>query len=318
MRILMISTNDPAGMGIAFTKAINRYTEHQCRLVTTAERYGFAYETDLHVPDLGPEGFEIIDHLLREADLIHFHILADEHIELGPIRVRDYIQGKRIVHHHHGHPHFRANPGLYRDKYKKLGRRVLVSTPDLLQLLPEAAWMPNLVELDDPLLLPRPEPLSPPVVVGHSPTRKELKNTEELKEAVASLHSRRDLPELRLMVIENTPHRACLEQKRASHIVFDHMQGYYGVSSLESLAQGRPVIAGLDDWNIGHIKEFTGTDFLPWTIARDTDSLTRAIAQLAKDSGLRQEQGKRARAFMERYWHPRRVVQRLTAWYGEV
>lgn len=48
----MITENDPAGMGIAFANAINRYTEHTCRLITTAEKYGFAYEMDIHLPDI--------------------------------------------------------------------------------------------------------------------------------------------------------------------------------------------------------------------------------------------------------------------------
>jgi len=318
MRIVMLTTNDPAGMGIAFTKAINRYSSHRCRLITTAERYNFGYETDLHLPDLDPDGFDEVADELRNADLIHFHILADETMELGSIKVKDYVHGKRIIHHHHGHPHFRANPDHYREKYTKLGRKVLVSTPDLLRLVPEATWMPNLVELDEPLLTPEAEPPNPPVVVGHSPTRKELKNTGELKQAVSALESRQDLPPILLKVIENTPHRMCLKEKRSCHIIFDHMQGYYGMSSLESLAQGRPVIAGLDDWNIGHIKEFTGSHTLPWVIARDRDSLSRSIVRLAKDSGLRQDLGKKARAFMERCWNPQRIVQRLITFYEGV
>ena len=44
MNILMITANDPAGMGIAFTNAVNRYTEHTCRLITTTEMYGLDFE----------------------------------------------------------------------------------------------------------------------------------------------------------------------------------------------------------------------------------------------------------------------------------
>ena len=51
----MIADNDPAGMGIAFTHAINRYTEHRCRLVTASEKYGHDYDTDIHLPDLNDD-----------------------------------------------------------------------------------------------------------------------------------------------------------------------------------------------------------------------------------------------------------------------
>lgn len=116
---------------------------------------------------------------------------ADEDIELGPFRPRDYMQGKTIVHHHHGHPDFRGN--------------------------------------------------------------KDLKNTTEFIHAVDKLkRESKTLIELRL--IENTSHKECLRLKRESHILFDHLQGYYGVSSLEGLSQGLCVVAGLDEWNKKHIK----------------------------------------------------------------
>ena len=50
MNILMIAINDPAGAAIAFTKAINCYTEHTCRLVTKEIRFNFMFEKDLHLP----------------------------------------------------------------------------------------------------------------------------------------------------------------------------------------------------------------------------------------------------------------------------
>ena len=39
MNIVMITDNDPAGMGIAFCNAINRYSNHTCRLITTQELF---------------------------------------------------------------------------------------------------------------------------------------------------------------------------------------------------------------------------------------------------------------------------------------
>jgi len=94
MNILMITENDPAGMGIAFTRAINQFTTHTCRLITTTTKYNFDFEKDLHVPDLDAEGFEEIDILFKKADIIHFHVLADDNLSLGPIKPKDYRHGK--------------------------------------------------------------------------------------------------------------------------------------------------------------------------------------------------------------------------------
>ncbi len=316
MNILMITQNDPAGMAIAFTNAINRYTEHSCRLITTETRYNFDYQKDIHLPDIGEDGFDEIRDLLSKAHIIHFHLLADENMELGPVRIKEFVKGKMLIHHHHGHPHFRANPEYYREKYKKLRRKVLVSTPDLLQLVPEAVWQPNIVPVDDPLYLPLPSDNenNERFIIAHSPTRKELKNTEEIIQVFGILQEKLS-QKLKLDIIENTPHRECLRRKQQCDVFFDHMQGYFGVSSLEALSQGKPVIAGLDEWNISCIREFTGCEKLPWLIARDADSLGRILKRLFQEKNLRIESGKASRRFMEQSWNTPKIVDHLIGQY---
>lgn len=322
MRVLMITENDPAGTAILFAKAVNALTPHTCRLVTTQFRYTHNYEIDLHVPRPdGPnperdgthasrETLDELEQLLRESDVFHFHLVHDEHLPLGPFKAKDFLAGKAIVHHHHGHPEFRGNPRRFQEKYKKLGRRnLLVSTPDLLRLLPEAQWQPNLVPLDDPSLAPSPLPPLSPLTLSHSPTRKDLKNTDELLAVHAELLA--EFPDLRLDVIHDRPWSECLARKRASHMVFDHMQGYYGVSSLESLALARPCVAGLDEWNSRHIRSFFGCEELPWVIARNPEELKGALRELAANPAWRAERGEAGRVFMERFWNAATLAGRL-------
>lgn len=321
----MISENDPAGIGIAFTNAINTYTEHSCRLITTTTKYNFDFEKDLHIPDIltqittdstdsaDSEGFEEIEQLLRDADIIHFHMLADDSISLGPIKVKDYLPGKAILHHHHGHPDFRSHPEKYRQKYRRLKREVLVSTPDLLQLMPGATWQPNLVPIDSPPYLPFQSRENGTVRICQSPTRKDLKDTAEFKSVISSL--KKKYGNLEGVIVENTQHENCLRAKQKCDIHFDHMQGYYGVSSLESLSQGKPVIAGLDEWNIKCIKEFTGADKIPWIIAQTNDELEDNLERLITDTESRNNIGMQSRCFMERYWTEKHVLKILMETY---
>jgi len=312
----MITENDPAGMGIAFTNAINRYTEHACRLITTTTRYNFGTEKDLHVPVLDEEGFGEISELLKKADILHFHLLADENTELGPVRAKEFIAGKAILHHHHGHPDFRSHPDKYREKYHRLKRRVLVSTPDLLKLLPEAVWQPNLVPINAPNYRPRSIETEKRVRVCQAPTRKDLKNTAEFEVIMASLE--RKYGNVEGIVIANTRHEECLRIKQRCDIHFDHMQGYYGVSSLESLSQGKPVIAGLDEWNLKHIREFIGCEDVPWVIARNRDELEDRIEKLIGDGVLRNSIGMKSRRFMEQNWTEQQVLNILLRVYEEL
>jgi hypothetical protein len=315
MKILMIAINDPAGTAIEFTKAINRYTEHSCRLITKEIRYNFMFEKDLHLPWLDADGWDEVEELLKNSDVFHFHMTADENVEIGPFRPVDYMRGKIIVHHHHGHPDFRGNPKKYRKKYKELRRRnLLVSTPDLLKLLPDARWQPNLVPIDDHLYTPLENKPASPVIICQSPTRKDLKNTTEFVQAVTDL-KRQSTITIELRLIENTSHKDCLRLKRESHILFDHLQGYFGVSSLEGLSQGLCVIAGLDTWNRKHIEDFAQTEDLPW-LQMSACNLGKKLSTIVRDRSAIERQAQLSRSFMRTSWNDELVVQRLVGAYA--
>ncbi len=317
MKILMIGRNDPASMMITFSNAINKYTEHTSRVIAFEERYVADYEKDILVSDIEENDYGEIEELLRTSEIFHFHMTIDEGATIGPLCVRDYISGKKILHHHHGHPDFRGNPDIFAKKYRELNRKTIVATPDLLKLLPEATWQPNMVPLNHSDYMPRKEALSDkPVKVVQSPTRKYLKNTKELEQAMSDICN--DGLETELHILEGYSHRDCLAFKKNCHIVFDHMQGYFGISSLESLSQGLPVLAGVDDYNIKAIKNFTGSDNVPWVITRNVDALDRELRRLILDLDVRVAVGKSSRKFMESYWTEQHALEVLTNTYKEL
>lgn len=312
MNILMMAVNDPAGTGIGFCRAVNRLGRHTCRMVTLETRYTHSWPKDLHVPDLDRDGLAELERLLKTSDVFHFHMTADEHLRLGPFSPKDYLPGKAIVHHEHGHHDFRSNPELFREKYRSLGRKsLLVSTPDLKRMMPEARWQPNLVHQDAPTLRPVKRVWTGPLRLAHSPTRKDLKNTDELLAVVGGL--RAEGLGLELDLIDNVPHGECLERKGACHALFDHMQGYYGVSSLEGLSQGLAVVAGLDDWNLAHVAEFAGVPQaeLPWLLAHDAQGLDLCLRALAADLDHCRAVGEASRRFVERSWSEAKVAGQL-------
>ncbi len=315
MRIVMMAINDPAGAAIALANALNRHTGHECRLITKELRYNFMFQKDLHEEWLLPEDRHEVAALLESADVFHFHMTADEDLTFCGLCPRDFLKNKIVVHHHHGHHDFRSNPRKFQQKYKERKRRkLLVSTPDLLHLLPGARWQPNIVPLFDPLYRPMPGKPESPVKVAHSPTRKDLKNTDEFLAVMRRV--RAEGGDVALELIENTAHLECLRKKRRCHILFDHLQGYFGVSSLEALSQGLCVIAGLDDWNQAVIREFTGAEELPWVVS-SLDSLERDLRTLLLERDVREEHGRRSREFMLRFWTEQAMVQHLAAFYEE-
>jgi hypothetical protein len=241
---------------------------------------------------------------------------ADEDLPLGPFRVRDFLRGKSVVHHHHGEPPFRENPRQFAEREIALGRKAIVSTPDLLRGYPEATWVPNIVPLEEGPYTPKTGSESRDgVIVGHSPTKTELKNTAEFRRVMGMVSDRH--PGVTTRIIENTPHLECLSLKRDCDIFFDHMQGYFGVSSLEALALGLPVIAGLDRWNREQIRERTGTGELPWVLAHNTVQLEERVETLVEDEAMRTGIGRQSRTWMEKNWTADRWAALLDGVYRE-
>lgn len=299
MRVVMICANDPAGMAIAQARAVNAHTEHSVRVVTTTSVYNHAWDKDIHIPDCTEADIDELRDELARADIFHFHTIVDEHHALGPLVPRDYMAGKTLVHHHHGHPDFRGNPHKYQRKYAELGREnLLVSTPDLLRLLPAATWQPNLVPVHDARYTPLENRVIAPVELVHSPTRKDLKNTDDLLASVQQMKA--EGVDFTFTMLDKVPHAECLAVKRRAHIAFDHMQGYFGVSSLETLSMGLPTIAGLDAHNRTCVREYTGVasdNDLPWVLASPT-TLTGVLREIIANADARAAIGAASRNFM--------------------
>ncbi|MCI5065982.1 glycosyltransferase family 1 protein [bacterium] len=319
MKILMLGQNDPAGMMIAFAQAINRYTEHTARVISYRTMYAHGYDCDLELPCLGDDWGEV-EFLLKDSDIFHFHMLLDESFQLGPFALKDFVSGKGVLYHHHGtydHQCFLGRQEWYREEYARTGKRVVVSTPDLLEYLPTATWQPNIVPLSDPLFLPRAEESKSRerFHVVQAPTRKWHKNTDEFVRVCEELRKRSNFS---YEVLSDISHRECLSKKRGANASFDHMQGWFGIASLESLAQGVPTLAGMNEAVQSAVRAFAGEEELPWRMVYSEEDLKRELLFLMEDRAQASEIGRASRAFMERRWSEQRVLEPLLATYHEL
>jgi len=306
----MFSPNDPAGMAAAFSRAINKHTNHSSRSITTLEKYSCGFEKDLHIPDIEKLSVDIyeerireIEELFQKADILHLHTIITDESEIGPFKIKDFVKGKKVVRHVHGHPLVRSNPDKYRIECQKLKRKVLVSTPDLRLFFPESFWLPNIVDVNDPLYMP-PDEKHEDFTVVQAITNIALKDTEVLIQAAIKADVKLDL-------IMNVSLRECLERKKKAHVCFDHLRGFYGLSSLESLSQGVPVIANLSDWVKVNIKEFAETEDLPWINCKNVEE----ISSVFQDRHFFNAIGKASRNFMVNHWSDKKVVDRLIKFY---
>lgn len=343
MKIVHVTSTDPAGSVINFVNAMNRHTQDRARAVCTARIEEYDFPADYGGLDDILDGGSEVEQLLIDADVIHLHKVFDDFsIDLrapkaGTSRhfvIRDYVKAhpKKVVHHIHGHPNER-DPEIAKERaeqLKALGWPVLASTPDLAEtyraLGVDVRYFPNCVPINDVLYLPRASNNTLEILVNgeikrgrymiyQSPTNSVLKNVSTIREVVDEL-GRAGHPVF-YWGFMNAPQEVVLRHKRTAHIVFDHMEGYYGLSSLEALSMGKATIAGLTEACRAAIADFFGVSMesLPWVLARNRGELMEVVEALISNPETMFRAGEGARRFMEGVWSDARVAERMAAFY---
>ncbi len=332
MNIVHVTSTDPAGAAYNFVRALNEHTPHRARLITTMKIQTYEFKSDIaDVYDGGDE----IEALLAQADVVHLHKVHDDfkielpfpgRVEKRVFKIQDAISpGVRFVYHVHGHPYeresFQENAAWYRER----DADVLCSTPDLEALYQplhaKARFFPNCVPIRDVRYLPR--ATRAPVrmkdgtarlLVGQSPTDAILKDVQTIERVMRKLGPELPAAFLKLSFL---PQEEVLKNKRNCHVFFDHMQGYYGLSSLEALSMGIPTIAGLSDYTIGAIQHFfeISREALPWALVRTEAELEARLRHFLSDESARVMLGTYSRRFMEEVWSDAIIAQRLAGVY---
>jgi len=161
------------------------------------------------------------------------------------------------------------------------GVPVFVSTPDLLQWIPDALWAPVVV---DPAAWSSDQARreeTGPLVVAHAPSDRWLKGTEFIE---PMLHGLAADGVIDYRPISGIAHRDMPAFYSAADVVLDQFGiGSYGVGAVEAMAAGKLVMGHVDDFTREQVSQRTG---LAVPIHEATpDSLEPALRLAAKDLG---------------------------------
>ena len=141
-------------------------------------------------------------------------------------------------------PALEAEARRNRELLDEVGVPIFASTPGMLDDVPEARWLPVVVDGERWANDVRPMQRERPVVV-HAPTSSMIKGSELIEPIVRDLHDRGVIEYRR---IEGVPSAEMPTLFRDADIVLDQFRlGDYGVAACEALAAGRIVV--------GHVHE---------------------------------------------------------------
>jgi hypothetical protein len=215
--------------------------------------------------------------------------------------------------------------------YQK-GFPVMVSTPEMLLLFPKSFFFPCLIdETDTNFYIARNSKIrqleknfedNKIKVCHHYSHHKRLKNTYEFMETKKEIEAdEENSQKFKLDLIGQVPINAALDIRSNYDAVFDHLQGYYGLVSVEGMAQGLAVInrCGLREINgmasdsMQELDKFFGSK-PPFYIVKD--NLTDTIKSL--DWQTVEEYGNLGMEYMKNVWSGQKNIHRLIKIYEKL
>ncbi|OZI72188.1 glycosyltransferase [Bordetella genomosp. 12] len=160
---------------------------------------------------------------------------------------------------------------------------VFVSTPDLLEFVDRAVWLPQPLDMErfDTLRqslaqCPIPDLQGRKLRVVHGPSSRILKGTRYLEEAIAQLQAKGR--NIELVLVENMSHADAMQLCLNADIVVDQLLiGAYGQFSVEMMALGKPVICYIrDDLRPHYPADLPIVSATPENIGQVVDDLSAA------------------------------------------
>ena len=170
--------------------------------------------------------------------------------------------------------------------------QVFVSTPDQLDYLPGASWLPVVVDTDrwcpGPPVLERRVPL-----VVHAPSTPWLKGTDQV---LAALQPIADAGRIELRLVTGMPPDQAAELVRSADVVVDQvLLGLYGVLACEAMSAGRLVLGNVGD----RLRSRVPVD-VP-VVEVTPGNLAEVLERFLGDPAAAREVAAPGRAFVERF-----------------
>lgn len=189
------------------------------------------------------------------------------------------------------------------------GLPVFVTTPDLLDDLPWATWVPLVVDVDvwatSAPVMERARP-----VVLHAPSQRWTKGTDRFLPALEALD---EAGAIELRLLEGQPWAVMRQQVQEADVVVDQVAiGSYGTFACEAMAAGKPVLAHLTDAVTELISERTGV--APPLVNVTGDRVAEAVTELLDDRARTVALGAASADYARRVHDGRMSARVLSEW----
>ena len=217
-------------------------------------------------------GETLLPRKLRRFELMMYKLLGKRvimHFVGCDVRSLDYSHWKAIHIQEYlaGHDSFPKSEAWQKKLINdtiKYADTILVSTPDLQQIIPQATYFPVLLDLNKYLKeldeIPSPDKDRDEITILHSPSNLYHTRTKGTDYIVPVLKKIAELPQYKIRLIlpsqndknRSTPYSSTRYElfrhfKEADIVIDQLITGWYGLLSVEALAAGKEVICYVDE-----------------------------------------------------------------------
>ncbi|MDA7822720.1 hypothetical protein N9A58_03940 [Opitutales bacterium] len=185
--------------------------------------------------------------------------------------------------------------------------------PDLLEVLPKGSeFLPYATEAGlNPQILPFNQ--GSEFVVGHAPTHRMVKGTDEVIGVVQNLRSKGI--KVRLELIEGLSREDAQKKYQEIDLFIDQLViGWYGVVSLEVMALGKPVLCFIKGRGLPFVPPRMLAD-LPIINADESSLEEKLMGVMQMSSEERVSLAERGLAYLKNWHDPRKIAQRVVGDY---
>ena len=200
-------------------------------------------------------------------------------------------------------------------QFAKYADQIYTVNPDLIHVLPsKTQFIPySHIDLKDWQVINKCNSNSNVPIVLHAPSNRGIKGTRFILDAVSRLKSENISFEFILVEgLSNIEARKMYE--KADLLIDQLLAGWYGGLAVELMALGKPVICYLREGDLKFIPEQMRMD-LP-LINATPDSIYDVLKQwLTVDKDKLVEQGKRSRAYVEKWHDPMKIATQMKQEY---
>jgi len=188
--------------------------------------------------------------------------------------------------------------------------------PDLLEVLPKGSeFLPYATEAGlNPKIIPFNQ--SNEFVVGHAPTHRIVKGTNEIIRVVENLRSKGF--KVRLELIEGLSREDAQKKYQEIDLFIDQLViGWYGVVSLEVMALGKPVLCFIKGRGLHFVPPKMLAD-LPIINVDESSLEEKLVGVMQMSIEQRQSLAERGLAYLTEWHDPTKIAQRVVGDYRKV